>query len=186
MATNSPTIDYRDDYYRGAAKLYFDRILDTVIEMGGLREVEGPILDFGCGHGHLKRRVGRENVVGYDVIPELSEIEDYRQLVPARIVLVNVLEHIPVAGIRELLREFVRMNREADLVVALPTENLLSKIAMRLAGQPHAHDDHVSSYREVNEAIEAHYLPLRRRYVFLRMEQVTLYRIRKDGKSDAP
>jgi len=185
MAVNSPTIDYREDYYHGLARFYFERILKAAIEMGDLRRTEGPILDFGCGVGHLKRLLGRDDVVGYDIIPELSDVDDYRRVEPARIVLVNVLEHISLDGIAALLRDFLRMNPKAALVVALPTENLLSRIAIRLAGLPWAHDDHVSAYRDVNRLIEAFYAPLRRRYLFLRMAQITLYEPREDAGHDA-
>lgn len=185
MAVNSPLMDYREDYYRGPARFYFERILRTLIDLGQLGRTEGLILDFGCGVGRLKRRLGRDNVIGYDIIPELSEVEDYRRLQPEKIVLNSVLEHISADGIERLLQEFLSMNREAELVVALPTENLLSRIAMRLAGQPHAHADHISNYREVNRLIERRYLPLRRRYVGLRMTQVTVYAARKEAASHA-
>jgi 2-polyprenyl-3-methyl-5-hydroxy-6-metoxy-1,4-benzoquinol methylase len=185
MATNTPTIDYRDDYYRGAARVYFERVLRTVIDMGDLRRAQGPILDFGCGVGHLKRSLKDKTVIGYDVIPELSEIEDYRRVKPDAIVLVSVLEHIPRDDIERLLRDFLTMNRNARLVVAVPTENAVSRIAMRLAGQPHAHDDHVLKYRDINSIVETLYAPIRRRHVFFRMTQVTLYRAKEDRPDHA-
>ena len=38
MARNTDTIDYRDDYYKGCAKLYFNKILDTIIKFGNLKK----------------------------------------------------------------------------------------------------------------------------------------------------
>lgn len=175
MARNAQTIDYRDDYYRGAAKIYFNRILETIIEFGDLRNASGLILDFGCGHNHLKKQLAGVNVIGYDIIPELSEVKDYRQLSPDQIVLSGVLEHLYVKEIKVLLEEFKRMNPRADLLVYLPTENLVSKITMRLAGENHAHDDHISGYKEINEIIEKEYYQIRRRYVFFGMAQITKY-----------
>lgn len=175
MARNIETIDYREDYYRGFAKIYFDRILETIIEFGELRKESGLILDFGCGLGHLKKRLEGRNVVGYDIIPELSDISDYRGLVPSQIVLSGVLEHLYGDEIKALMQRFKRMNPKANLLVYLPTENWISKIAIRLAGQKNAHDDHVSGYGEINRIIEEEYFPEKRRYLFLRMAQITKY-----------
>lgn len=133
------------------------------------------ILDFGCGHGHLKKRLKGLNVVGYDIIPELSDVSDYRGLVPSQIVLSGVLEHLYGQEIETLIKEFKQMNPKASLLVYLPTENWVSKIAIRLAGQKNAHDDHISKFQEINRIIEKGYYPERRKYVFLRMAQVTKY-----------
>lgn len=174
MARNAATIDYRQDYYRGFAKIYFDKILATLIEFGDLRNETGLILDFGCGVGHLKREL-KNRVVGYDIIPELSDVKNYRELIPAQIVLSGVLEHLYGEEIAVLMGEFKQMNPKANLLVYLPTENWVSKIAMRLAGQKNAHDDHVSGYKKINEIIEKFYYPKTRRYIFFGMAQLTKY-----------
>jgi 2-polyprenyl-3-methyl-5-hydroxy-6-metoxy-1,4-benzoquinol methylase len=59
MARHSSNIDYRDDYYRGVAKIYFNKILNTIIDFGNLKEEEGVILDYGCGVGHLKKKLSK-------------------------------------------------------------------------------------------------------------------------------
>lgn len=174
MARNTTTVDYRQDYYRGPAKIYFNHILATIIKFGDLKKEKKLILDFGCGRGYLKRKL-RNKVVGYDIIPELSDIKNYRDLKPAQIVLNNVLEHLYPEEIKNLLTEFQRMNPRAILLVCLPTENLASKIMMRLANFKNAHDDHVSGYKEINKIIEEKYYPARRRYLFLGMAQVSKY-----------
>ena len=174
MARNTTTVDYRQDYYCGPAKIYFNRILETIIKFGELKKEPGLILDFGCGRGYLKRKL-KNNVVGYDIISELSDIQNYHDLKPAQIILNNVLEHLYPEEIKNLLTEFQKMNPRAVLLVCLPTENWVSKIMMRLANFKNAHDDHVSSHREINKIIEEKYYLARRRYLFLRMAQVTKY-----------
>jgi SAM-dependent methyltransferase len=175
MARNTTTIDYREDYYRGPAKVYFNWILETIIEFGDLRKETGLILDFGCGHGHLKKKLKGLNVVGYDIIPELSDVLDYQNLIPSQIVLSGVLEHLYGDEIEVLIQRFKRMNPRANLLVYLPTENLVSKIVMRLAGQKNAHNDHVSKYREINRIIEKEHCLEKRRYIFLGMAQISKY-----------
>ena len=182
MARNTNNIDYRQDYYKGFAKIYFDRILDTIINLGGLKNEKGLILDYGCGLGHLKSKLASYNIniIGYDIIPELSEINDYKNLKPNKIILSGVLEHLYSGEIDKLLNDFLIMNSRAELLVFLPTENLVSKIAMYLAGQKHAHDDHVSECREINKVIEKYYYPEKRKYIFLKIAQITKYLPSKD------
>ncbi len=175
MARNADTIDYREDYYHGLSKIYFEKILKTIIEFGGLHIEKGLILDYGCGVGHLKKMLPKSNIIGYDIISELSDTDDYKNLYPVKIVLSGVLEHLYRAEIEKLLLDFIQMNPEAELLVFLPTENLVSKIAMRLARQGNAHDDHVTKYREINAIIERYYYIKKRKYIFLRMAQITHY-----------
>lgn len=180
MAQNTKKIDYKIDYYRGPAGIYFRKILSTMIKMGELEKEDGLILDYGCGLGHFKKMLGKEKVLGYDIEKSLSEIEDYRKLKPAVIVLSGVLEHIRLKGQEALLREFLAMNPQVRLLVYLPTENLASKIAMRLAGQPHAHADHVAGYREINQLLEKYFYLKKRKYIFCRMAQASYYIPLKD------
>lgn len=175
MARNTKTIDYREDYYWGPAAFYNRRNMGTAIKLGDLENEKGLILDFGCGVGHLKKTLNKNNIVNYDIIPELSETFDYRGLKPNKIVLISVLEHLHLNEIDKLMNEFLMMNPEAELTVLLPTENFVSKIAMRLAGQSNAHDDHVSKYKDINKIIDKYYSPVKRVYNFLRMAQITQY-----------
>lgn len=175
MGKNSDTIDYREDYYKGFSKIYFDKILETLIDFGGLKEEKGLILDYGCGVGHLKKQLPGSNIIGYDILPELTDVADYKTLSPEKIVLSGVLEHLSLEEIKSLLKDFKKMNPRAALLVFLPTENLVSVIAMHLAGQTNAHDDHISKYRDINALIEKYYHPQKRKYLFLKMAQITKY-----------
>lgn len=179
MARNTNTIDYHKDYYRGFSKFYFHKILETIIDFGDLKNEKRLVLDYGCGVGHLKNMLPEANVIGYDIIPELSDIKDYKVLKPIKIVLSGVLEHMYLDEIERLFQDFQKMNPSAELLVFLPTENFVSKIAMMLAGQANAHDDHVSKYKEINSLIEKYYFPERRKYLFLKMAQITKYFLKK-------
>ena len=178
MAQNTDTIDYRNDYYKGFAGFYFRKILHTIISFGGLKKEDGLILDYGCGVGHLKKILKKDNVLGFDVEESLGEVGDYRSLKPVKIVLSGVLEHLYIKDVKRLLEDFLVMNSQVELLVYLPTENWVSKIAMRLAGVPNAHDDHVSKYLEINKILEKYFKLSKRRYIFFRMAQVSLYKKR--------
>lgn len=175
MARYADTIDYKKDYYKGFAKIYFNKILRILIEFGDLENEKRVILDYGCGVGHLKKMLPEANIIGYDIIPELSDIDDYKVLKPVKIVLSGVLEHLYLDEIEHLLKDFHEMNQNAELLVFLPTENFISKVAMILAGERHAHDDHVSRYKDINSLIEKYYSVKKRKYIFFQMAQITHY-----------
>ena len=51
-------VDYsKENYYVGLPGIYFNRILDKLIEYGNLKQEEGIVLDFGCGIGKIKQRL---------------------------------------------------------------------------------------------------------------------------------
>lgn len=172
-------MDYREDYYKGLAKIYFNSILDKIIEMGNLREEKGVILDYGCGVGHLKRKLSpyNVNVIGYDKFTELSDIDDYKTLTPAIVVCSGVLEHLYESEIERLMRDFIEMNPMAQLLVFLPTENIISKIGMLLTGTTDAHKDHIVPYKQANKVIEKYYKIKRQYYIMFRMAQITRYSV---------
>ena len=163
-------MDYREDYYKGIAGIYFRRVLQTIIRMGNLRKEAGLILDYGCGVGHLKHALPAKNVIGYDVLPELTEVKDYRKLKPSAIVCNAVLEHLTLEQLKKVIDDFKNMNKEALLITALPTENIVSRIGMVLTGYTEAHDDHKSTLEEVNGYLLQHCNRLGRKMIFTMME----------------
>jgi len=175
MARNASTIDYREDYYHGVAKIYFIAVLEELIKMGNLRQCQGVILDYGCGVGNLKKLLPGKNVVGYDIIPELTDVKDFREVRAEKIVLSGVLEHLYLPEIDTLVQELLSLNPRAELLVFLPTENIISKIGMMMTGSTNAHDDHVSKYKAINEVIERHYKLAERKYIYFRMAQLSRY-----------
>ena len=178
MARNTRTIDYTEDYYKGFSGIYFRKILNTIIKFGNLKNEKSLILDFGCGVGHLKKTLKKNNIINYDIEPELTEIVNYKNLKPKKIILSGVLEHLYLEEIEKLLDEFILMNKNVGLLVYLPTENWISKIAMRLAGQKNAHDDHVSKYSDINKILEKKFALKKRKYIFARMAQIS-YHVKK-------
>lgn len=170
-------IDYHHDYYRGLAKLYFVRIVDTIIRLGRLRQEKGIILDFGCGYQYLKKRLNKSNVLGYDIIPELSDVRDYKKLKPAVIVCNNVLEHFPLDEIEKLLHAFKKMNSSTLLITATPTENFISRIGMLITGQKDAHSDHKSKLADITALLLQHCTLIRRRRLYT-LSEIAVWRFR--------
>ncbi|MEK6861790.1 MAG: methyltransferase domain-containing protein [Nanoarchaeota archaeon] len=159
-------IDYHEDYYKGVGGIYFKKILDKIIKIGNLDQENGIILDFGCGHNHLKRRLDNKKVIGYDIIPDLSGIRDYRKLKPDVIVCNNILEHFTKPEVIIKIKEFKKMNKNSRLITATPTENWLSKLGMFVTGMTNAHDDHKTKLKEINNILSEYYELLDRKNVF--------------------
>lgn len=169
-------MDFTQDYYKGIAKIYFNRILDRIIDFGNLKREDGLILDFGCGVGHLKKRLKGKNVVGYDIIPELTDISDYTKLKPSVIVCNAVLQYLGADKIEETLRNFKKMNDNAKLITVLPRKNWVSKIGITLTGLVEAHDDKLG-LKDVNVILER-YCKLERRERVFTMAEVSMWKFR--------
>lgn len=174
-------MNYEEDYYKGLAKHYFMDVLKKIVEFGNLTEEKGTILDYGCGHKHLKELIPGTKYVGYDVIKELSDVKDYKTIQPTKIVCSGVLEHLPEEEIKKLIADFKVMNPKHELLVFLPTENIVSQIGMILTGQKEAHDDHVTKYKKGNQILEEEYEIVQREYIWFNMAQITHYRLKDDN-----
>lgn len=167
-------MDYSKDYYKGLAKIYFNRILKVIIKMGNLKE-SGLTLDFGCGVGHLKRRVN--NVIGYDIIEKLSDIDDYRTLKPEIIVCNGVLEHLTLKELKLTINNFKEMNINAILITSIPIANWLSKLGMILLNFRNAHENHKINREQINTFLSKECELLKRKNVFT-MAEISLWRFK--------
>ena len=178
-------IDFTKDYYKGLAGIYLNRILDRIIEVGNLKREKGLILDYGCSQGKLKQKLKKygANVVGYDIISTLSDVRDYRTLKPSKIVCGAVFEYMDKKELESLLKDFLRMNPHAELIVSFPTKNLISKAAAFLRNTDH-HYGHKINCKEANKIIQKYYTVVRRSYVFT-LSQVTKYKPNKNLLSNS-
>lgn len=174
-------MDYSQDYYKGIAGVYFKRVLKTIIRMGQLDKEKGLILDFGCGVGHLKKKLKEKNVIGYDIIDKLSDIKDYNNLKPTVVVCNGVLEHLDKKELQEVIENFKKMNSNAKLVTAIPTENWVSSIGKFITGLHEAHDDHKIDLNCINKFLSKECYLLKTKNIFTMME-VRLWRFKSHEK----
>jgi len=171
MTFNIP--HYQTDYYKGILGVYNRRILKHVIKMGELKNAR-LILDFGCGAGHLKKRV--QNVVGYDINPDLSDVDDYKNLKPDKIVAAASLQYLNPKQMDAFLSFCIK--NKAELITVIPTENVFAKIAMIVLRKSYAHDDHIFKYEYINKMIERYYKIEERKYLWFGMAQLTKYKLK--------
>ena len=124
--------------------------INIAIKLADLKK-EDFILDFGCGAGWLKSLLKKEgyNVVGYDIIKEQSDIEDYTKIKPNKIFALDVFEHIPEDEVKKIIQNFKKMNPKLELITSIPTENLFSRKARKLLGKTERVKEHITSLKKL-------------------------------------
>lgn len=125
--------------YSGLSKFYFRRLLRAIIEIGNLDKSGHIILDFGCGTGELKKRLPHAQIIGYDIIATLSEIDNWQPIDFDIFVANEVFYSFCEDQLVSLLVELQKRTPAPDLIVGISRQNLLNKIGKFLFGKPNAH-----------------------------------------------
>jgi len=133
-------------------RLFYKIKFDIAINYADLKKKD-LILDFGCGDKWLKKTLFGYNVIGYDIDPELTEIEDYTKINPDKIFALDVFEHIPKEEIRNIIKNFKKMNPNFVLVTAIPTETWLWRKTRKIMGLSETVADHITKLREILEIL---------------------------------
>ncbi|MDP1722754.1 MAG: class I SAM-dependent methyltransferase [Candidatus Gottesmanbacteria bacterium] len=125
--------------YSGLAKFYFRHLLSQLIKVGALERQGITILDFGCGKGELKRILPNANVIGYDVIPALTDVKDWRGIDFDVLVANEVFYSFAEDQLAALLAELRKKNGKLELVVGISRQSIVNNIGKFLLGRPDAH-----------------------------------------------
>jgi hypothetical protein len=144
-------------------RFYFRKVMSTVVSMLDSTPLYSLILDFGCGHQFFKSVSNFKNVVGYDILPELSDISDYWNLRPEVIICNHVLEHLTMDKLRGVLDNFIVMKPKL-IITGIPTENVISKICTYI-WNPQSHFEHKSRLKTIHKELEKRVVLLERKSV---------------------
>ncbi len=157
-------------------RVFFKAKTNLAIRMLNLKKKDS-ILDFGCGAGWLKNKLKKQgyNVVGFDVTPEHTDIKDYKKVKANKIFALDVFEHISKDKIKEIIKNF-KKNPVFDLVVAIPTENLISRKIRRLCGKKEKVPDHITSLKEIKEILKKEKLCLVKKINYFTISHLFLFR----------
>ena len=130
--------------------------ISIALKLADLKK-EDFILDFGCGEGWLKNilKIKGYNVKGYDITPEHSDMEDYRKLKPDKIFALDVFEHIPKEEIKKIIKDFKKMNSDFEIIVSIPTENLISRKSRKILGKSERVKGHITPLKEILEILNS-------------------------------
>lgn len=145
-------------------RFYFRRIMCEILKMLKNFPSGSLILDFGCGRQYLKIIADFKNIIGYDVISELSDTRDYRYLKPDIIICNHVLEHLDVEELKEALDNFRKM-QPLFIITGIPTENLLSRFCAMI-GRPHGYFEHKSKMKLIHDELGKRFTLLESKNIF--------------------
>ena len=148
--------------YSGWAQFYFRRLLGRIVNVGRLGRPGLTILDFGCGKGELKRLLKNSTVLGYDIIPSLSDVEDWRKVDFDVLVANEVFYAFNEGDLENLLLELRKKNKNLELVVGISRQGLLNKIGKHLFGGSDAHSLTKMMPQTEVKTLERHCVILRR------------------------
>ena len=134
--------------YKGFTKFYFLRILYKIIQIGNLSKTNSKILDFGCGLGLLKEILGAHKVINFDILPALTDVEDWKTTKFDILVANQVFCTFKKNNLEVLLKDLRDHNPDLTLIVGISKRGFLNKIGMLLSGRQDAHDSTVLDYDE--------------------------------------
>jgi len=151
--------------YSGMSQFYFRHLLKQIARVGRLERPGITILDFGCGRCELRRLLGAAKVVGYDIIPELSDVPDWRVADFDVLVANEVFYSFSEEALESLLRELKQKNPALELVVGISRQGVLNNIGKYLLGRPDAHSATKIGPRKEVEILKRHCRVVRRKNV---------------------
>lgn len=125
--------------YVGFGGFYSRYLLKQIIKTGDLGKSKATILDFGCGNGELKGLLGGSSVIGFDIIPALSDVADWRSVKFDVLVSNQVFYSFSESDLDELLRELKSRDPKLRLIVGISRQGILNNIGKYLLGKSDAH-----------------------------------------------
>jgi SAM-dependent methyltransferase len=160
-------------------RTYFKEKVEAAIRIAGLKG-DDLILDFGCGAGWLEERLRKFYIVGYDINPEKTFIDDYRKLQPTKIFCLDVFEHIPIPEIKEIIENFKKMNNHFQLIVSIPTGNLISRKVRKLVGKAEVPKEHITSYNDILKILKENF-KIKKKVNFFTVTKIFLCEYNKEN-----
>lgn len=159
--------------YSGLSRFYFLHLLNQIINIGNLTRSGITVLDFGCGKGELKRLLTGSKVVGYDIIPALSDVDDWQKIDFDVLVANEVFYSFSESDLEKLLQQLRVKNEKLELVVGISRQGVLNNIGKYLLGKPDVHSATKIGPKKELEILER-YCHIRRRQNVMNLANVYL------------
>lgn len=155
--------------YQGFSSIYFKKILSEIVILGEFERRSLSVLDFGCGKGYLKRRcsaISGVDVTGYDVISELTEVDDWRNMQFDVVVANQVFYCFTVEMLEGFLLELKNHSPNVEIIVGISRRGFLNKVGMLILRKFGAHDEAMMTYSQELETLLKYCLLKKRKSVF--------------------
>lgn len=142
--------------YSGLSQFYFRSLLKQIVNVGKLNRPGITVLDFGCGNSVLKTFLAETRVIGFDIIPALSDVGDWRSVDFDVLVANEVFYSFSEDALEELLLELKKKNPDLELIVGISRQGILNNIGKFLLGRLDAHSATKMGPRKELEILERH------------------------------
>lgn len=154
-----------EDYYKGFAKVYFEKIINRIIEIGNLRDHDKEILDFGCGIKFLEKKL-KKKILNYDLNKKYTEIVNIFDYDFNVIVINHVLMYMSDSQIHNLFKKLKIKNQNCKIIIGIGRMSFLNKLAAFLSLNFKAHDGTKTSNLKQLEIISEYFEIISRQSVF--------------------
>ena len=158
------------EQYAGLKGRYFKALLDALVEIGNLKDRR--VLDFGCGTQELKKLLGHNNYVGYDIDPKLSDVATLDSITFDIMVANEVFYEMDGRDIEEVLSRL----KPALLLVGISRQSILNKLGAALL-HPGALDKTRTPPKKELQILLRHYRIAKKKTVYFLADVYFLERI---------
>jgi hypothetical protein len=136
--------------------LYLSKIISDLISVRN-----GTVLDFGCGNQHLRAFVFPENkYIGFDIVKEVSMVDDYTTLKPDVVVASNVFEHMTLQDIDKLVA-FCKKVKVKQIICSFPVRQWIwIRIVRLFKGKEMAENiiaDHITGWADTKKILSRYF-----------------------------
>jgi len=149
--------------------IYFRAILKKIIKIGNLNYPSKKILDFGSGTGELKNilRTKNINVINYDVVPELTETNDWAKETFNVFVANQVFYIFSKEELIEVIEKLKKTNPQVEIIIGISKQGFLNKLGMIILNYRDAHDNTLLNLEQELEIFLKYTKIIKKRSVFL-------------------
>lgn len=148
-------------HYSGIAGIYLTSALRYLVRIGNLNKDGLLVLDYGCGHGLIKKICTKAHVTNFDILPELSDISDWRdadfEVIAANHVFYTHSAEQLEAFCIEVLKISQKKNRAIKIVSGHSMNTFLNTIGKVLLNRMDAHDSTQLSWEEIDRILSRHF-----------------------------
>lgn len=133
--------------YSGMYAIYGHCVLRSISKIGNFQIRSSELLlDYGCGSQELRKFSGSMEYVGFDLKPELRDVDSWTEMNVHTIVINHVLMYLREGEIIELFEQINRHNYIKQIIIGVGTQNIFSKIGKYLLRRNDAHNGTVSTH----------------------------------------
>lgn len=129
--------------HENVSSIYFNNIFDNIIKCVELNKKNRiKILDFGCGNGYLKKRLGKNKkikVIGYDIVRELSDVQNWKLVNFDYFVSCQVFTYFKRKKLENIIKYLKKNRLKSKVIVAITRQGWLNKLGAFILNEPEAH-----------------------------------------------